>query len=187
MEHDGFRALNKPGKCNISTQAVKRSLVTETAAAKGGTSSIHRICFNYSWDKSQPQCWCARPWKQKLQLQYLMYTVRTTKCKHTKTEWIFGPPWRKKTYIVWPFFISKHQTRDQETVSQLVIFINQKTKSLQIFRKTFIKSPWLHQSTQACGIYKNPHYPCLWQYYLCLKFGNNSKFTYPDSTERLFS
>lgn len=84
-------------------------------------------------------------------------TVCTMKCEHRKAELIFGPLCRKNCTIVL-FHQQVYQTRWRNFVSQLLIFINKKAKSLQIFRKTFIKPLWLYHSTQTYGFYKNAGY-----------------------------
>lgn len=64
---------------------------------------------------------------------------------------------QKKLYYS-PFSSADISNKTLFDVSQLFIFINKKAKSLQIFRKTLIKPPWLYHSTQAYAIYKNPGY-----------------------------
>lgn len=134
--------MNKPGKSNVLHKAVKRTLVTETAAERG-TSSIYRMCFNHSWDNSLPQGWCARPWKQKLQLQY---SVTFPMCIQESVkdfydsmnirrlrEFLF-PHAEKKMYYS-PFSSTRiHQTRDQEIfLSVIYHFHKQEGKNTSRF------------------------------------------------------
>lgn len=144
--------MNKPGKSNVLHKAVKRTLVTETAAERG-TSSIYRMCFNHSWDNSLPQGWCARPWKQKLQLQY---SVTFPMCIQESVkdfydsmnirrlrEFLF-PHAEKKCIIV---LFHQHGCIKQETkkfsYQLFIIFTNRKAKTPPDFYK------YIHETSLA--------------------------------------